>query len=48
MARSVWTLVDEGVVEHISATHERDARAYIAYMIETLNTDDQVTVFVTL
>jgi hypothetical protein len=44
MARSVWTLVDEGVVEHMSTAHERDARAWIANMIATLN----VTMFVAL
>jgi hypothetical protein len=44
MARSVWTLVDEGVVEHMSTAHERDARAWIANMIATLN----ITMFVAL
>jgi hypothetical protein len=48
MARSVWRHVDEGVVEHMSATYEGDARAWIANMIETLNSDDHFIVFVTI
>jgi hypothetical protein len=48
MARCVWALEEEEVTEHLHCSEERDARSWLAAMVETLKHDGRVWVVVTL
>jgi hypothetical protein len=48
MARCVWALIDEDIIEHMSSTAEGNAREWLARMVSTLKHEDLTHVLVTL
>jgi hypothetical protein len=48
MARCVWALADEEIIEHLHCLEEGRAREWLATLIATLLHEDQIRVFVTL
>jgi hypothetical protein len=48
MSKSVWALIDEEIMEHISLLEEDDARQWLAGLMATLNHEAHMKVFVTL
>jgi hypothetical protein len=48
MARSVWALLDEDLVEHISVNQVRDPRQWLFFMQESLKHSEFIQILVTL
>jgi hypothetical protein len=48
MARSVWSLANEKMVEHMCQAHELEARNWLFTMINTMPHDQLVRLTVTL
>lgn len=48
MAKSVWSLVDEELVEHLIACRHDDARLWLIELQDSVNNEDFVKVLVTL
>ena len=46
MARCVWALEQEEIVEHLSEMHEEDARAWVAALIKLVSHGDLIRVVV--
>jgi hypothetical protein len=44
MARSVWSLIDEELVEHLSADNIGDPKQWLFHQIQTLNHEDFIKV----
>ena len=48
MARCVWALGDEEVLEHVIATRSDDARLWLFWLFETLDQSDLAKVLITM
>jgi hypothetical protein len=48
MARCLWALVDDEIIEHVSMSSGENAREFLSTMIESLSEVDQMRCFVTL
>jgi hypothetical protein len=48
MARCVWALEQEEIVEHLSEMHEEDARTWVAALIKLVSLGDLIRVVVTM
>jgi hypothetical protein len=48
MARCVWALTDDDIVEHISSSTEPSVRNWLFAMMETMKTEDLTRMLVTL
>jgi hypothetical protein len=48
MARCVWALESEEIIEHLSKMHEENSRGWLANLFETMSHADLIWVLVTM